>query len=110
MRHRRHTAHTNHLSLSFRNELARLLKLNARSVHGWVIGEHGDSSVPVWSGVNVAGVPLKEYIRVRHARNSCTGVDGVSQFCEKRERDERRSLCRLDSAHSASMYDRAGLR
>jgi L-lactate dehydrogenase len=27
--------------------------------HGWVLGEHGDSSVPVWSGVNVAGVSLK---------------------------------------------------
>ncbi|XP_037671863.1 L-lactate dehydrogenase A chain-like isoform X1 [Choloepus didactylus] len=29
------------------------------SCHGWVLGEHGDSSVPVWSGVNVAGVSLK---------------------------------------------------
>jgi L-lactate dehydrogenase len=61
----RHCSHQQWHFSSFRNELARLLKLNARSVHGWVIGEHGDSSVPVWSGVNVAGVPLKEYIRVR---------------------------------------------
>lgn len=30
------------------------------SCHGWIIGEHGDSSVPVWSGVNIAGVSLKE--------------------------------------------------
>ncbi|KAM7321110.1 hypothetical protein ACRRTK_020363 [Alexandromys fortis] len=29
------------------------------SCHGWVLVEHGDSSVPVWSGVNVAGVSLK---------------------------------------------------
>ena len=29
------------------------------SCHGWVLGEHGNSSVPVWSGVNVAGVSLK---------------------------------------------------
>ena len=29
------------------------------SCHGWVLGEQGDSSVPVWSGVNVAGVSLK---------------------------------------------------
>jgi L-lactate dehydrogenase len=27
---------------------------------GWIIGEHGDSSVPVWSGVNIAGVRLRE--------------------------------------------------
>jgi len=38
------------------------LNINARSVHGWIIGEHGDSSVPVWSGVNVAGVPVKEHV------------------------------------------------
>lgn len=29
-------------------------------MHGWIIGEHGDSSVPVWSGVNIAGIRLRE--------------------------------------------------
>uniref|UniRef100_A0A8C0Z602 L-lactate dehydrogenase n=3 Tax=Canis lupus TaxID=9612 RepID=A0A8C0Z602_CANLF len=29
------------------------------SCHEWVLGEHGDSSVPVWSGANVADVSLK---------------------------------------------------
>ncbi|KAH0505668.1 L-lactate dehydrogenase A chain [Microtus ochrogaster] len=33
--------------------------VHALSCRGWVLGEHGDSSVPVWSGVNVAGVSLK---------------------------------------------------
>nr|KAF6324727.1 lactate dehydrogenase A [Myotis myotis] len=35
------------------------LGVHPLSCHGWVLGEHGDSSVPVWSGVNVAGVSLK---------------------------------------------------
>nr|KAF6437854.1 lactate dehydrogenase A [Molossus molossus] len=35
------------------------LGVHPLSCHGWVLGEHGDSSVPVWSGVNVAGVTLK---------------------------------------------------
>jgi L-lactate dehydrogenase len=35
------------------------LGVHAMSCHGWVLGEHGDSSVPVWSGVNVAGISLK---------------------------------------------------
>ena len=26
----------------------------------WILGEHGDSSVAMWSGVNVAGVSLQE--------------------------------------------------
>ena len=35
------------------------LGVHALSCHGWVLGEHGDSSVPVWSGVKVAGISLK---------------------------------------------------
>jgi len=45
-------------SSRFRTMLADKISVNPQSVHGWSIGEHGDSSVPVWSGVNVAGVPL----------------------------------------------------
>jgi L-lactate dehydrogenase len=33
-------------------------------VHGYVIGEHGDSEVPVWSRVNIAGIPLMDYCQV----------------------------------------------
>jgi L-lactate dehydrogenase len=35
------------------------LGVHQLSCHGWVLGEHGDSSVPVWSDVNIAGVSLK---------------------------------------------------
>ncbi|XP_059132322.1 L-lactate dehydrogenase A chain-like isoform X2 [Peromyscus eremicus] len=35
------------------------LGIHPLSCHGWVLGEHGDSSVPVWGGMNVAGVSLK---------------------------------------------------
>ncbi|XP_044773222.1 L-lactate dehydrogenase A-like 6B [Neomonachus schauinslandi] len=43
----------------FRFLIGQKLGIHSESCHGWVLGEHGDSSVPVWSGVNVAGVPLK---------------------------------------------------
>lgn len=36
------------------------MNLAPSNCHGWIIGEHGDSSVPVWSGVNVAGVTLSD--------------------------------------------------
>lgn len=36
------------------------LNIAPNNVHGWIIGEHGDASVPVWSGVNIAGVNLKD--------------------------------------------------
>ena len=44
----------------FRFLIGQRLSIHSESCHGWILGEHGDSSVPVWSGVNVAGVPLKE--------------------------------------------------
>ncbi|XP_036110175.1 L-lactate dehydrogenase A chain-like isoform X1 [Molossus molossus] len=46
-------------SARFRYLMWERLGVHPLSCHGWVLGEHGDSSVPVWSGVNVAGVSLK---------------------------------------------------
>uniref|UniRef100_A0A0K0D9R8 L-lactate dehydrogenase n=1 Tax=Angiostrongylus cantonensis TaxID=6313 RepID=A0A0K0D9R8_ANGCA len=51
---------TNLDSSRFRFLLSEKLKIAPSSCHGWIIGEHGDSSVAVWSGVNVAGVQLAE--------------------------------------------------
>lgn len=42
----------------FRSLLAKNLNIDARSVHAYIIGEHGDSEVPVWSTANVAGMRL----------------------------------------------------
>jgi len=47
-------------SARFRFLLSEKLEISPQSCHGYIIGEHGDSSVAVWSGVNVAGVRLKE--------------------------------------------------
>lgn len=49
---------TNLDSARFRYYIGEKLDISPTSCHGWIIGEHGDSSVPVWSGVNVAGVNL----------------------------------------------------
>ncbi|KAM5247644.1 L-lactate dehydrogenase C chain [Ctenodactylus gundi] len=46
-------------SARFRYLIGEKLGVHPASCHGWIIGEHGDSSVPLWSGVNVAGVCLK---------------------------------------------------
>jgi L-lactate dehydrogenase len=31
-------------------------------VHAWIIAEHGDTAVPVWSTANVAGVALRDFV------------------------------------------------
>uniref|UniRef100_A0A2K6T5Z6 L-lactate dehydrogenase B chain n=1 Tax=Saimiri boliviensis boliviensis TaxID=39432 RepID=A0A2K6T5Z6_SAIBB len=47
-------------SARFRYLMAEKLGIHPSSCHGWILGEHGDSGVAVWSGVNVAGVSLQE--------------------------------------------------
>ena len=42
----------------FRYLLAEKLTIDPRSLHAYIIGEHGDSEVAVWSKVNIAGSPL----------------------------------------------------
>jgi L-lactate dehydrogenase len=44
----------------FRAALGDLYRVDPRSVHAFIIGEHGDSEVPVWSLANIAGVRLDE--------------------------------------------------
>ncbi|MBE6721440.1 L-lactate dehydrogenase [Caproicibacterium amylolyticum] len=53
--------------------LGRHLDVDPRSVHAFIVGEHGDSELAVWSSANVSGVPLTEFCELRgyeeHGRN-----------------------------------------
>ncbi|MGB5974090.1 MAG: L-lactate dehydrogenase, partial [Nodosilinea sp.] len=42
----------------FRYLLSRRLGIDARSLHAYIIGEHGDTEVPFWSHANICGTPL----------------------------------------------------
>jgi len=44
-----------------RHVLSRTLHVDARSVHAQVVGEHGDSSVVLWSSAAIGGVPLRQW-------------------------------------------------
>jgi L-lactate dehydrogenase len=97
-----------------RHILGERLNVDPRSVHAAVIGEHGDSSVAVWSAAQVAGIPLALYpgadnlpsqedllTSVRHAGpevatlkgNTCFAIAAcVTRICEAILRDERSVL------------------
>ena len=45
----------------FRYLLSQHFGVDARSVHAYIIGEHGDSEVPVWSLANIAGMHIPEF-------------------------------------------------
>jgi L-lactate dehydrogenase len=44
--------------------IGRHCRVDTSNVHAYVIGEHGDSEVPVWSLANIAGVRLADYCAV----------------------------------------------
>lgn len=49
----------------FRYLLSQHFNVDARSVHAFIVGEHGDSEVPVWSLANIAGMQLPDFCTAR---------------------------------------------
>ena len=50
-------------SARFRFYLAQKLNVDIQNIHGYIIGEHGDSQVPVWSATSVAGQSVDVYCK-----------------------------------------------
>ena len=51
-------------SARLKYEIGNHLDVDTRSVHAFIIGEHGDSELAVWSSANVSGIDLDEYLRI----------------------------------------------
>ena len=45
--------------------LSEHLNVDSRSIHAYIIGEHGDSEFAAWSSANVSGVPLFDFCKMR---------------------------------------------
>jgi L-lactate dehydrogenase len=52
----------------FRYLLSQHFGVDARSVHAYIIGEHGDSEAPVWSSANIAGMRLPQFCQAQGIR------------------------------------------
>ena len=50
--------------------LGKNLNVDPRSVHAFVIGEHGDSELTVWSSANVSGIDLENFCALRSETES----------------------------------------
>ncbi len=46
-------------------EVGHHLGVDSRSVHAFIIGEHGDSELAVWSSATVAGLPINDFCELR---------------------------------------------
>ncbi len=45
--------------------LGERLSVDNRSVHAFIIGEHGDSEIAAWSSANVSGIPISRFCEMR---------------------------------------------
>ncbi|MDT2815271.1 L-lactate dehydrogenase [Vagococcus carniphilus] len=50
-------------SARFRQTISELVGVDARNVHGYILGEHGDTEFPVWSHANIAGLQIYEWVK-----------------------------------------------
>lgn len=63
----------------FRYLLSQHFGIEPRSIHAYIIGEHGDTQVPVWSLANIAGIRLEEYTRLNNKPLEISSRDEIAQ-------------------------------
>lgn len=84
-------------SARFRYYLSERCRVDARNVHAYVVGEHGDSEVFLWSQVRMAGTPLEQF---------CKGCDHKCTPSEREHMVEsvRNSAYHIIEAKGATSY------
>jgi L-lactate dehydrogenase len=65
-------------SSRFRFLLAQHCNVAVQSVHAYIVGEHGDSELPLWSSANISGIPIANWEVPGHGR--ITADDRLSIF------------------------------
>jgi L-lactate dehydrogenase len=81
----------------FRYRLSQYFGVDARSVHAYVIGEHGDSEVPVWSLANIAGMRLPDFRAAHDLGPDQAAMDGIVE-------DTRRAAYHIIERKGATYY------
>jgi L-lactate dehydrogenase len=119
-------------SARFRYLLGEHLHVDPRSVHAYIVGEHGDSEIAAWSSASIAGMPIHKFCELRgffdhrtisariadNVRNSAYEIIekkhatyygiamSVRRICEAIVRDEKSVLPISSVQHGANdIYD-----
>ena len=61
----------------FRYELGEHLWVDSRSVHAYIIGEHGDSELAAWSDARVGGLPIHDFCELRGYYDHDTSMEKI---------------------------------
>lgn len=59
-------------------ELSEHLHVDSRSVHAFIIGEHGDSEIAVWSSANISGIPIDRFCQMRGHIDPDENMDDIA--------------------------------
>ena len=81
----------------FRTLLAEHLSVGTQSVHAYVLGEHGDSEVLVWSGATVGGMALSEFAQQ-------AGLPVTQEVRSRIDDGVRRAAYRIIEGKGATYY------
>ena len=55
------------------------LEVDSRSVHAFIVGEHGDSEIAAWSSANVSGIPLHDFCEMRGHINHDKNMRAIAE-------------------------------
>ncbi|WAA09986.1 L-lactate dehydrogenase [Fervidibacillus albus] len=55
----------------FRFLLGEYFQVDPKNIHAYIIGEHGDSELPVWSSADVGVIPLCDYLKKKKGFQQC---------------------------------------
>ena len=109
-------------TMRLRHRVAESLDVSGESVHAWVVGEHGDSSVLLLDSARVGGLSLDEFCRrtrhrhhealVAHQRPDHPSSDPAAVGTGSRGRrwNERSAAPAMTSVHRGSLRRREGWR
>lgn len=59
--------------------LSEYLAVDSRSIHSFIIGEHGDSEIAAWSSTNVSGIPLDDFCKMRGHFNHAEAMRQIAE-------------------------------
>ncbi len=85
-------------SARFRYLLSRNCQVDTRNIHAYVIGEHGDSEVILWSQVHIGGTPLDTFCK------QCAVACNAMVNKEKIAESVRKSAYHIIEAKGATNY------
>jgi L-lactate dehydrogenase len=85
-------------SARLREYVARRCRVNPQNIHGYVLGEHGDTSFPAWSLLTIGGIHFDEFCP---ACGACAESDN---FKENAAEDIRQTAYKIIEAKGSTCY------